>query len=219
MNGCILIDMGYRKGYFKDMYEYINIGLNIESFIYIITIIVGFIILIAFLKLDWRRYGLLYVIATLTGNIICYIFVKLNFYSYPYLLLPTFEIMPISAIAFSFPVMVLITVRYSPEKWIWKIPFYMTIVHVGVLMETWILNNTRMIEYNYKWDLWDSYTSWWIFFLLFEWIGGLIIPNHFRKPLDSTQLKYGKLGWAAIHFVFIATIFLVGYYLGTLQAK
>lgn len=201
------------------MNEYINIGLNIESFIYITATLLGIMVLIAVLRIDWKHYGILFVTASLAGNLLCYLFVTLDFYSFPYLLFPKFTNMPLVVVGITFPVLIVQSVRYSPVRWIWKLPYYMTIVHIGVFVETWILNNTQIIKYEYKWDLWDSYTSWWIFFLLFEWIGGIIIPNHLRKPLDATQLRYGKLGWALIHVVFIATIFLVGYYLGTLQTK
>lgn len=201
------------------MNEYINIGLNIESIIYVSATLLGLVGLMAVLRIDWKHYGMLFIIASLAGNLLCYLFVKLEFYSYPYLLFPKFLNMPLVVVGITFPVLIVLAVRYSPEKWIWKLPYYMTIVHIGVLTETWILNNTRMIEYNYKWDLWDSYTAWWIYFLLFEWIGSLLIPNHLRKPLDATQLKYGKIGWAIIHFVFILTIFLAGYYLGILKGE
>jgi hypothetical protein len=194
-------------------------GLNIETFIHVLVIIIGGIGLMLFLKLDWKSYGLLFVFSGIVGNVCCYIFVKLGFYSYPYLFFPEISIMPSVTITLTFPILVLLAVRYSPEKWEWKIPFYWAIIHIGIFGETWALNNTRLIEYNYKWDFWDSYTWWWIFFLVFEWIGSLIIPNGLRKPINVDYLKYGKLGWAIIHFVLIATIFLAGYYLGSLKAE
>src|SRR3954470_6422246 len=97
--------------------DYINIGLNIESFTHIIVIIVGFFCLIFFLRLDKKRYGLLFILSALAGNIFCYMFVKFNFYSFPYLLFPRIESMPITVVTLSFPIMVLLSVRYSPEKW------------------------------------------------------------------------------------------------------
>ena len=197
--------------------EYINIGYNIESFIYIFIILTGLVGLIFFLKLNWRKYGLLFILATLVGNILCYLFVELNFYSFPYLLFPKIIIMPVFSITFSFPLAVLLAVRYSPEQWGWKIPFYWTIIHVGMFLETWALSNTRIIEYNFKWDLWDSYTWWWIYFLIFEWVGGMIVPKNLRKPLMVHSLRFGKLGWAIIHFILIVTIFLAGYYLGSVK--
>jgi cytochrome bd-type quinol oxidase subunit 2 len=102
---------------FKMLTNYINIGFNIESFAHIIVIIIGLLCLIFFLRLDKKRYGLLFILSALAGNIFCYMFVKLNFYSFPYLLFPTITDMPIVVITLSFPIIVLSSVRYSPEKW------------------------------------------------------------------------------------------------------
>lgn len=122
--------------------------------------------------------------------------------------------MPFEAILTVFPFIVLYGVRYSPEPWAWKIPFYWAIVHVGMLFETAVLLKTRLIRYEFKWDFWDSYTWWWIFLLVFEWVGGLIIPSHLRKPINTQEFTYGKKWWAVFHFIVIVTIFLGGYYLG-----
>jgi len=198
---------------------FVNVGFNIESFINIFGILIGLVVLILFLRLNWKKYGLLFILSALVGNILCYTFVKLNFYSFPYLLFPKILIMPLTVITFSFPIMVLIAVRYSPVHWGWKIPFYWTIVHVGMFWETWALANTRLIKYNFKWDFWDSYTWWWIFFLIFEWVGGIVIPENSRNPINIQSLRFGKLGWAIIHFILIVTVFLGGYYLGSLDFK
>lgn len=199
------------------MNNFINVGLNIETFIYISIIIIGFTCLVIFLRINWRAYGLLFIIATIVGNILCYIFVKLGFYSYPHLLFPKISIMPFSAITFSFPIMVLIAVRYSPEKWAYKIPFYWPLIHFGLLGEIYAVLQTDIIEYGELWNLWTSYTWWWIYFLIFEWIGGELIPKSDRRPITIPQFSYGKIGWGIIHFILIVTIFLAGYYLGSLK--
>ena len=199
--------------------ELFSFDLTIETFIHVIAIVAGSIGLLFFLKLDWKSYGQLFIISGIVGNVLCYIFVKLGFYSFPYLFFPKSGSMPFITITLTFPILVLLTIRYSPEKWSWKIPFYWAIIHIGMLVETWALNNTRLIEYNYKWDFWDSYTWWWIYFLVFEWIGSLMISQKLRKPVHLDYLKYGKLGWVMIHFVLIVTIFLAGYYLGSIKAK
>ncbi|WP_332629750.1 CBO0543 family protein [Halalkalibacter flavus] len=199
------------------MNQYINVGTNIETFILLGIISIGVIGLILFSLLDWKRYGLLFLLSASVGNILCLLFVELGFYSYPYRLFPKLATMPVITITASFPLLVLICVRYSPKLWMWKIPFYWTVIHIGVFFETLLLTNTRIIEFNFKWNLWDSYTWWWIYFLLFEWIGGKIIPEHLRKPISIQNLQYGKIGWFLIHFILIITIFLAGYYLGTLK--
>ena len=130
--------------------NYIHIGFNIESFVHIIVIIIGFLCLIFFLRLDKKRYGLLFILSALAGNIFCYMFVKLNFYSFPYLLFPTITDMPIVVITLSFPIIVFLSsVRYSPEN-LWKVPSHWTVIHIGMFFETWALANTKLIRYNFN---------------------------------------------------------------------
>lgn len=184
---------------------------------FLVSIFIGLISglgILLILRLDWKKYGLLYLLSAVVGNILCILFVSANFYSFPYVLFPEIIQMPFTAVATLFPLYVLIGVRYSPIKWKWKIPFYWVFVHIGMLGETLALQYTNLIEYNLYWDIWDSYTWWWIYLLIFEFIGGLIIPDRLRKPLDEYHLKYGKLGWFIVHFVLIITIFLGGVYLG-----
>ena len=92
--------------------------------------------------------------------------------------------------------------------------FYWAIVHIGVLTEAWAESQTLLIKYNSPWDIWDSYTWWWIFLLVFDWIGGLIVSQDLRKPIDPDLLKYGSIGWFILHFILLSTVFLAGVYAG-----
>ncbi|UCZ53933.1 hypothetical protein LGQ02_03880 [Bacillus shivajii] len=199
------------------METYININPNRETLVLLGAISIGVLGLIYYIKLSWKHYGMLFLMSAFIGNILCFLFVNFGFYTFPYRLLPKLSEMPIIAVTITFPLLVLVGVRYSPKPWPWKIPFYWTIIHVGIFLETIMLTGTRLIEYQFKWDLWDSYTWWWIYFLIFEWIGGMIVPEHLRKPLQIRHLTYGKIGWFLIHFILIITIFLGGYYLGLTQ--
>ena len=125
--------------------------------------------------------------------------------------------MPFEAILTVFPFYVILGVRYSPTGWAYKIPFYWVIVHFGLLTETLAHNYTHLIHYDFAWDFWDSYTWWWIFLLLFEYIGGLIVPGRHRKPIPTEAFRYGKWAWWILHFTVIVTIFLGGYYLAAQQ--
>lgn len=187
-----------------------------ETYISIFAITASILGSIFIIRLDWKRYGLLFLISGAVGNILCYIFVKLNFYSFPFRFFPDITPMPFLAILTIFPLYVLIGVRYSPVSWAYKIPFYWAIVHLGMLAETLAQNYTDLIKYNFEWDFWDSYTWWWIYLLLFDWIGSLIIPKQLKKPLDQESFHYGKWVWALFHFIVITTIFLGGLYLGTI---
>jgi hypothetical protein len=188
-----------------------------EMYISIVNIAITCIGSYFMMRINWRRYGLLYFIAAITGNVLCYIFVKVGFYSFPYILFPVAK-MPVVAITTVFSFYVLLGVRYSPIKWPYKISFYGVIVNLGILLETIFKNTTNLIRYDYEWDFWDSYTSWWAFFILMEWIGSKIIPNNLRKPIKEDAFRFGNWFFFLIHFIGICTIFLAGLYLG-LQIK
>lgn len=191
-----------------------NLGWNIETYISVISSIITGIATCYIVKIDWKKYGLLYLISSITGIILCYIFVYLGFYNFPYRLFPQISEIPITAILTIFPFYVLAGVRYSPKTWPWKIPFYWAMVHIGVFVEALAENKTLLIKYNPVWGTWDSYTWWWIYLLVLEWVGGLIVAQNIRKPLDQELLKYGKVGWFILHFILIITIFLAGVHTG-----
>ncbi|RKD33440.1 CBO0543 family protein [Thermohalobacter berrensis] len=191
-----------------------NIQPNIETYITLITLALSLIGSYFILRVDWKRYGLIFIISGIVGNILCYIFVRIGLYSFPYRLFPTISIMPFYVILTIFPFYVILGIYYSPKPFVWKIPFYWALIHIGMLFETLAANFTDLIEYNAKWDFWDSYTWWWIFLLVFEWVSIYIIPDEKRKPLDYDILRYDRTGWFILHFILIVTIFLGGFYLG-----
>ncbi|EIW17742.1 MULTISPECIES: CBO0543 family protein [Pelosinus] len=184
-----------------------------EMYISIASSVIAIIGSYLILRLDWKRYGLLYLIAGLLGNLICLLFVEVKFYTFPYIFLPILKV-PIFSILTAFSFLVLLGVRYSPIEWVHKISFYGVIINTGVFYETVLMNKTNLISYDYEWDFWDSYTSWWAFFILMEWIGGKMIPAHLRKPLPIQAFRFGNWFWFVIHIVALFTIFLAGLYLG-----
>lgn len=143
----------------------------------------------------------------------------MGLYDFPYRLFPGLSPMPLFAILTVFPFYVILGVRYSPSMWGWKIPFYWALVHIGMFFEVLAQNYTQTIKYRNFWDTWDSYTWWWIFLLVFEYVGGLIVSKEYRKPINEELLKYGKTGWFLLHFVLITTIFLAGFYMGRVTLK
>lgn len=190
------------------------VSLPLEFFILIFVVTVGGIGNLLIMRRNWKRYFILFFSSAIVGLILCYLFIFFGFYVYPYRLFPEISTMPLLSIGIGVPFAVLIAVFFSPQKWVWKIPFYWAIIHAIMLFETVLLIRTDIIEYVFKWDFWDSYTWWWIYLLVFEYIGGLIIPEKDRRPIDDINLRYGKVGWFIIHFILIVTIFLGGFYLG-----
>ena len=84
---------------------------------------------------------------------------------------------------------------------------------MGVLGEV-VLKHTSIFKFETEWDLWDSYTLWWLYFLLFELLGGKIVPNYLRSPINSDSFRYGNWAWIIFHIIVITTIFLAGVYVG-----
>jgi hypothetical protein len=196
-----------------------NLNWNIETLILVTGIVFSAIGSIIILKANWKQYGLLYIISGIVGELLCYLFVKTGLYEYPYRLFPKISVMPFTLVFTLFPFYVIAGVRYSPARWIYKIPFYWVLVHVGMSGEVLAQNFTQVIKYKKFWDTWDSYTWWWLFLLIFEAVGGVLVSKEFRKPLDESFFKYGKLGWFIVHFILISTIFLAGFYMGRMTLK
>ncbi len=194
-----------------------NVGWDIETYASVGTLILSIALTIPFFRLDWKKYGLLFLLSAVVGMALCFIFIGMDLYSFPHRLFPGISKIPFTAILTIFPLYVLVGVRYSPRPWAWKIPFYWVMVHLGMAAEFWAEEKTQLIKYGPAWDLWDSYTWWWIFLLVFEWIGGMIVPEKVKKPLEVESFKFGKLGWFIHHFILMTTIFLAGYIAGRMK--
>ncbi len=191
-----------------------NLQYNLETLLTITAVVISALGSYFIIRLNWMRYGLLFIMAAVVGHILCYIYVHVCFYSFPYRLLPGLSVMPFETVMTVFPFLVLLGVRYSPQSWAYKIPFYWIIVHLGMTAETLAQLYTELIDYEFAWDFWDSYTWWWIYLLGFELIGGKLIPAHLRRPLSAESFRYGGWAWIALHVVVVITIFLGGLYLG-----
>lgn len=193
----------------------LNDPFSLEGIIIITSTIVSLIISVLIIRLNWKRYGLLFLLSSTIGYLICYAFVNLGYYYYPYTLLPNYSLMPITSVTTVFPFIVITSVCFSPKEWKWKIPFYWTIVHAGMSFEIWAIRNTSIIEYLNKWDSWDSYTTWWIFLLLFQLAGEKIIPEKDTYPINSDKFKFTKVFWVISHVILIASFFYFGFHTGS----
>lgn len=187
--------------------------MNVKALIVLLVIIVAMLGCLFFIRIDWKRYGFLFLTSVVSANSLCYIFTYSGFYSFPNNVLHGDSLIPYGIVSTVFPLMVLFGIRYSPERWVWKIPFYWGIVHMGVLGEV-VLKHTSIFKFETEWDLWDSYTLWWLYFLLFELLGGKVVPNHLRSPINSDSFRYGNWAWIVFHIIVITTIFLAGVYVG-----
>ena len=191
-----------------------QIGWNTNTIVSILGSAVSVIGCFFIIRINWKQYGSLFVLSGIIGMILCYIFLAFGFYEFPFRLFPTISKIPFTLILTMFPLYVLAGVRYSPKQWSWKIPFYWVIVHIGVFSEMIMEKRTDIIRYSPDWGLWDSYVWWWLFLLIFEFVGGLLVKPEFRKPQDVAQLRFGTIGWFIHHFILILTFFLAGVYAG-----
>ncbi|MEW5322258.1 CBO0543 family protein [Geobacillus thermoleovorans] len=160
-----------------------------------------------------RTYAVLYAFSAAVGIVLCLAFVYAGFYSFPVKLVPYTPI-PLVEMATIIPFFVLFGVKYSPESWAWKLPFYFATVQLIMLFELIALvSPLSLIDYK-KWDVWDSYTAWWLYLLFFEWMGGKIVPRKARSPLAASSFRYGRWGWVIVHAIAMTTVFLAGVYAG-----
>jgi len=166
------------------------------------------------IRKDWKRYSLLYLLSAATGVTLCLAFAAAELYVFPHRPMDPWFFLPLSAMVTFVPFTVLLGVYFSPEGWAWKIPFYWAFVHLAVLAEVVLLSFTGMFRFAVGWDLWDSYTLWWIYFLFFEWLGGRLIRPETRRPLPVAQFRYGRWAWLILHAIVISTIFVFGVYTG-----
>lgn len=187
--------------------------MNYKEITILFIIVLGSLGCLFFIRMNWKRYGFLFLFSVIVSNLICYILTYIGFYSFPDNVLHGHLLIPYGLVSSVFPFMALAGIRYSPEKWGWKIPYYWVFVHLGVLGEV-ILKNSTIFKFEQEWDLWDSYTLWWIYFLLFELLGGKVLPKSSRKPIHHELFRYGNWGWIISHIILITTIFLAGVYVG-----
>lgn len=191
-----------------------GVGMNIKTAL-MLSLIAGSLIggfLVA--RHNWKRYMALYLFSSVLGILICYAFVQLGYYLFPFRLISVFPF-PLIEMLTVLPCIVIAGVRFSPNRWGYKIPFYWVIVHLLMLLEVLALYHPLfLIEYSGKWDVWDSYTWWWIYLLFFEYVGGLIVPGSARRPIDSDAFRFGRLVWIVVHIILISTVFLAGVYVG-----
>jgi len=166
-----------------------------------------------FVRLDWKRYGAVYLIAAIAANALCYALTYVGMYSFPENEWHDSLLIPHGLVSTLFPFIAMFGVRFSPERWVWKIPFYWGVVHLGVAGEV-VLKQTSIFAFAKEWDLWDSYTLWWIFYLLMEALSGKIVPASKRKPIRAESFRYGRWAWIVFHAIVVTTIFLAGVYVG-----
>lgn len=196
-----------------------NFGWNVNTALSVLPVLAASVGAICILRINWKQYGLLFFFSGIVGLVLCYILIGLKIYTFPFRLFPSFTSIPIPTLLIVFPAYVVAAVRYSPKSWGWKIPYYWVLVHLVALIEGLSEGMSDIIHYGEHWTLFDSYALWWIYLLVFEWLGGLMVSPENRKPLDPSYLRHGTIGWFVVHFVLIVSFFLAGVYVGSTLLK
>lgn len=188
----------------------LNVGRDIETAIALSALAINVAGILWVARHDWQRYGFIVLLNAILGSGLCYIFILLGYYTFPYLLVPGFLPFPFESILTAFSFYILLGIRYSPTKWLYKVPYYGMIINPGVFAEFLMERHTQLIKYQPSWDLWDSYTVWWIYFLLFEWLGGKVVPAAARAPIPQEAFAYGRWAWFLFHFIVMLVTFGAG---------
>ncbi|HZG55344.1 CBO0543 family protein [Paenibacillus sp.] len=165
---------------------------------------------------NWKRYLPLYAISSGVGIALCFLFVQARLYSFPHNPPTGWSPIPLLPMATFLPFTVVFNVRYSPSRWAWKIPYYWGVVHLAIVSEILLLEFTNIFRLERGWDLWDSYSLWWAYYLVFEWLGERIVPAKDRAPIPVEAFRYGRWAWIVFHAIVISTIFIFGMYAGKL---
>jgi hypothetical protein len=65
---------------------------------------------------------------------------------------------------------------------------------------------------------WESYTWWWIYLLVFEWVGGLMVLKLPERP-STRNFSNTVIGMVYFALDIIISIFLAGVYTGKVLLK
>jgi hypothetical protein len=65
-----------------------------------------------------------------------------------------------------------------------------------------------IIAFKNGWDYWDSYSLYWVFSRLFDWIGESTVPPKHRSPVQSDKAGYWIL-FILTGIYFISGIFIL----------
>lgn len=115
-----------------------QVGWNINTIVSVSGSVMSLLGIRLVLRVNVRQYGSLYILSAVIGTILCIIFVAFGFYTFSFRLFKFISQIPLTLLLTMFPFYVLFGVRYSPKTWGWKIPFYWTLVHIGVFSEAMI---------------------------------------------------------------------------------
>jgi hypothetical protein len=128
------------------------------------------------------RYGLIFIFHFIFSISICLCFYWFGFYRYVF---PLYYVLP--AVVFSFGLLVLFTIHFKTKKF--TFPFFFMTINLVFCFEIF-LQYIGFIKFRNGWDFWDSYSLYWIYVRLFNFIGDYLIPIKYRNPIKTNVKAY-----------------------------
>ncbi|TCN27071.1 hypothetical protein [Mesobacillus foraminis] len=174
--------------------------LDVHLLILLLTFFITSIGCVYILRDSVFHYGIVLIISLFVTVSLCLFFYCLGFYRFT---LPVPYVLPVVAVSFSF--LALFLVRYRPKRRTFPF-FFMTLTFIFTL-EVLLKEYAGIINFKNGWDYWDSYSLYWVFSRLFDWIGEGVVPAKHRSPIRSETAGYWSL------FLLSAIYFAIGVFI------
>ncbi|WP_160725823.1 hypothetical protein [Bacillus sp. USDA818B3_A] len=147
-------------------------------------------------KKNVYRYGMVLIISLIVTSGLCLLFYAMDFYRF---VLPLPAVLPVVAISFSF--LALFIIRYRPRDK--TFPFFFITLTLVFTIEVFLKDYAGFIRFKNGWDYWDSYSLYWVFARLFNYVGVYLVPYHFRHPVKSDTKTY----WGLFFLMVVYSVF------------
>ncbi|WP_442598773.1 hypothetical protein [Neobacillus sp. D3-1R] len=149
---------------------------------------------------NFLGYRLVLLLSLLLSSFLCLVFYWLGFYRF---VLPLWQVLP--AVAISFSLLVLITIRFKPKRH--TFPFFFMMITSIFTIEVLLKEYWGFIKFRNGWDFWDSYSLYWVYVRLFNYIGDRLVPRQYRMPIYTKSNIY----WGLFILIVIYALFGVFY--------
>ncbi|MDL4840437.1 hypothetical protein [Aquibacillus rhizosphaerae] len=140
------------------------------------------------------KYGRIFITNIVIAVSLCSFFVMTGFYRF---VLPLPHILP--AVVCSFGFLVLFLIYFKPTKH--TFPYFFMIINITFVFEI-LLKHIGFITYKNGWDLWDSYTLYWIYVRIFVFLGEKMVADENRQPLNTVNKWY----WPSFFVIIFLTV-------------
>ncbi|WP_078544979.1 hypothetical protein [Litchfieldia alkalitelluris] len=152
------------------------------------------------IKTNVLRYGIIFLISILLSVSFCIFFYFNGFYRF---VLPIYLIL--LPVICSFGFLILFLIKYRPTKY--TFPFYFSVLTFILGCEIFLKDVVGFIVFRNGWDLWDSYSFYWVYVRIFDFIGERVISEKWRKPVPYDKRMY----WIIFLVMIVISFVILGY--------